>query len=183
MNGSRLLEGYVPEFDATVVTRVLDAGGRIAGKAACEDLCLSAGSHTCASGPIRNPHEPSRSAGGSSGGSAVLVATGAVDYALAGDQGGIFPGEWFQPGAAPQLFMHGTADADALKSARLEIGEGETPASWKPVAEVKKAAGPAGVLGDIPAGALKGAKVWQIRIVVEHKDGSVREARFKLTVG
>jgi amidase len=96
MNGSRLLEGYVPEFDATVVTRVLDAGGRIAGKAACEDLCLSAGSHTCASGPIRNPHEPSRSAGGSSGGSAVLVATGAVDYALAGDQGGSIrtPAAW-----------------------------------------------------------------------------------------
>src|SRR5215468_10356255 len=39
MNGSALLEGYVPEMDATVVTRILDAGGTIAGKAACEDLC------------------------------------------------------------------------------------------------------------------------------------------------
>src|SRR5579883_1568173 len=48
MNGSQVLEGYVPEVDATVVTRVLDAGGVIAGKAACEDLCFSAGSHTCA---------------------------------------------------------------------------------------------------------------------------------------
>ena len=55
MNGSRVLEGYVPEVDATVVTRILDAGGVIAGKAACEDLCFSAGSHTCATGPIRNP--------------------------------------------------------------------------------------------------------------------------------
>jgi Asp-tRNAAsn/Glu-tRNAGln amidotransferase A subunit and related amidases len=35
MNGSRLLEGYIPEFDATIVTRILDAGGEIAGKAAC----------------------------------------------------------------------------------------------------------------------------------------------------
>ena len=41
MNGSQLLEGYVPEIDATVVTRILEAGGTIAGKAACEDLCFS----------------------------------------------------------------------------------------------------------------------------------------------
>src|ERR1700760_4948745 len=46
MNGSALLEGYVPELDATVVTRILDAGGTIAGKAACEDLCFSRAGHT-----------------------------------------------------------------------------------------------------------------------------------------
>jgi amidase len=88
MNGSRVLEGYVPEIDATVVTRILDAGGVIVGKAACEDLCFSAGSHTCATGPIRNPHNPEHSAGGSSGGSAALVAAKEVDMALGGDQGG-----------------------------------------------------------------------------------------------
>src|SRR5579864_60207 len=88
MNGSQLLEGYVPDVDATVVTRVLDHGGTIAGKAACEDLCFSAGSHTCASGPIYNPHNPEYSTGGSSGGSAALVAAGEVEMALGGDQGG-----------------------------------------------------------------------------------------------
>jgi amidase len=88
MNGSRVLEGYVPEIDATVVTRMLDAGAFIAGKAACEDLCFSAGSHTCATGPIRNPHNPEYSTGGSSGGSAALVAAKEVDAALGGDQGG-----------------------------------------------------------------------------------------------
>ena len=88
MNGSRVLEGYVPDVDATVVTRILDAGGTIAGKAACEDLCFSAGSHTCATGPIRNPHNPEHSTGGSSGGSAALVAAGEVEMALGGDQGG-----------------------------------------------------------------------------------------------
>ncbi len=88
MNGSRVLEGYVPEIDATVVTRILDAGGTIVGKAACEDLCFSAGSHTCATGPIRNPHNPEYSTGGSSGGSAALVAAGEVEMALGGDQGG-----------------------------------------------------------------------------------------------
>ena len=96
MNGSRVLEGYVPEVDATVVTRVLDAGGVIAGKAACEDLCFSAGSHTCATGPIRNPHNPKHSTGGSSGGSAALVAAGEVTMALGGDQGGSIrtPSAW-----------------------------------------------------------------------------------------
>jgi amidase len=88
MNGSKVLEGYVPDVDATVVTRILDAGGVIAGKAACEDLCFSAGSHTCATGPIRNPFNPEYSAGGSSGGSAALVASGEVEMALGGDQGG-----------------------------------------------------------------------------------------------
>lgn len=88
MNGSRTLEGYVPEIDATVVTRILDHGGIVAGKAACEDLCFSAGSHTCATGPIRNPHNPEFSTGGSSGGSAALVAAREVEMALGGDQGG-----------------------------------------------------------------------------------------------
>ena len=96
MNGSRVLEGYVPEVDATVVTRVLARGGRIVGKAACEDLCFSAGSHTCATGPIRNPHNPAFSTGGSSGGSAALVAAGEVEVALGGDQGGSIrtPSAW-----------------------------------------------------------------------------------------
>ncbi len=87
-NGSRVLEGYVPDVDATIVTRVLDAGGVVAGKAACEDLCFSAGSHTCATGPVRNPWNPRHSAGGSSSGSAALVAAGEVEMALGGDQGG-----------------------------------------------------------------------------------------------
>ncbi|CAD5119079.1 DgyrCDS7724 [Dimorphilus gyrociliatus] len=88
MNGARMLEGYVPEYDATVVNRVLDAGGRILGKSACEYLCMSGNSHTCASGPILNPHNRDRSAGGSSGGSAVLVSLKEVDMAIGGDQGG-----------------------------------------------------------------------------------------------
>lgn len=88
VNGSATLEGYVPDVDATVVTRTLAAGGRILGKATCEDLCVSAGSHTAHAGPVRNPRDPGRSAGGSSGGSAALVAAGEVDLALGGDQGG-----------------------------------------------------------------------------------------------
>ena len=87
-NGTSLLSGFVPEVDATVVTRLLEAGAEIRGKANCECLCLSAGSHTCASGPVHNPHRRGHSAGGSSSGSAALVASGDVDLAVGGDQGG-----------------------------------------------------------------------------------------------
>lgn len=87
-NGSRVLEGYVPDIDATVVTRILDAGGTIVGKTVCEDLCFSGGSHTSKPVPVRNPSKPTHSAGGSSSGSAVVVAVGEADMALGCDQGG-----------------------------------------------------------------------------------------------
>jgi len=88
MNGSNVLEGYVPDVDATIVTRILDAGGEIVGKAVCEHLCFSGGSHTSDTGPVLNPHDPKRSAGGSSSGSAALVVVGECDMAIGGDQGG-----------------------------------------------------------------------------------------------
>lgn len=88
MNGSALVEGYVPNQDATVVTRLLAAGATITGKAVCENLCFSGASHTAATGPVRNPWDHARTTGGSSSGSAALVASGAVDLAIGGDQGG-----------------------------------------------------------------------------------------------
>src|ERR1700733_13787905 len=88
MNGSATVEGFVPRRDATVVTRLLNAGATITGKAVCEDLCFSGGSHTSRTGPVRNPWDPARSAGGSPSGSAALVAAGQVDLAMGGDQGG-----------------------------------------------------------------------------------------------
>ncbi len=88
MNGSATLEGFVPNVDATVVTRLLDAGATITGKAHCEAFCLSGGSHTNATGNVDNPRAPGYSAGGSSSGSAALVAAGDVDMAVGGDQGG-----------------------------------------------------------------------------------------------
>ncbi|MGQ0485391.1 MAG: amidase [Hyphomicrobiales bacterium] len=88
MNGSRVLENYVPDVDATVVTRILNAGGTIIGKTVCEDLCFSGGSHTSKPVPVKNPHKPTHSAGGSSSGSAVVISTGEADAALGGDQGG-----------------------------------------------------------------------------------------------
>src|ERR1700736_917090 len=88
MNGSATLEGFVPDFDATIVTRMLDAGAEIMGKVHCESFCMSGGSHTNSTGPVHNPHKMGFSAGGSSSGSAVVVALGEVDMAIGGDQGG-----------------------------------------------------------------------------------------------
>jgi amidase len=88
MNGASTLEGYVPDTDATIVTRMLDAGGTIIGKVHCEYFCFSGGSHTCAAGSVHNPHKMGYSAGGSSSGSAVVVALGEADMAIGGDQGG-----------------------------------------------------------------------------------------------
>jgi amidase len=88
MNGAATLEGYVPDLDATIVTRMLDAGATILGKAHCECFCLSGGSHTGAAGPVHNPHKHGYSAGGSSSGSGALVGAGEVNMAIGGDQGG-----------------------------------------------------------------------------------------------
>jgi amidase len=96
MNGASSLEGYVPDVDATVVTRILDAGGTIVGKSHCEYFCLSGGSHTCAGGAVHNPYRYGYSAGGSSSGSAALVGSGEVEMAIGGDQGGSIrmPSSW-----------------------------------------------------------------------------------------
>jgi amidase len=88
MNGCSILEGYVPEIDATVITRLLDAGAEIVGKVHCESYCISGGSHTGAKGAVHNPYKMGYSAGGSSAGSGVVVALGEADMALGGDQGG-----------------------------------------------------------------------------------------------
>ena len=96
MNGSSTLEGYVPEIDATVVTRILDAGGEIVGKAHCEHFCLSGGSHTNSKGAVRNPYNEAHSSGGSSSGCGALVGGGEVEMAIGCDQGGSIrmPSAW-----------------------------------------------------------------------------------------
>ena len=95
-NGSDVLAGLVADFDATVVDRLLNAGAEIVGKTACEYLCLSGGSATSANGIVHNPRKPGYSTGGSSSGSAALVAAGEVDMALGTDQGGSvrIPASW-----------------------------------------------------------------------------------------
>lgn len=88
MNGASILEGYVPEIDATVVTRLLDAGGTILGKSVCEYFSFAGGSVTSANGPVISPRNPGHTPGGSSTGAAALIAAGEVDIALGADTAG-----------------------------------------------------------------------------------------------
>ena len=87
-NGASVLEGYVPEFDATLVTRLLDAGAEIVGKSVCEYFSFSGGAATSISGPVHNARAWGHTPGGSSTGSGALVAAGEVDMATGGDQAG-----------------------------------------------------------------------------------------------
>jgi amidase len=95
-NGSRVLDGFVADSDATVVTRILAAGGTIYGKTVCENLSYSGHSHTSWPDRVVNPHAPAFSAGGSSSGSAAAIAAGDVPMALGCDQGGSIriPAAW-----------------------------------------------------------------------------------------
>ncbi len=86
--GTHTLDGYVPDIDATVVTRLLEAGAVILGKARCEAFCASGSSHTSDGGWVENPYRANYSAGGSSSGCGALVAAKLVDVAIGGDQGG-----------------------------------------------------------------------------------------------
>jgi hypothetical protein len=104
--------------DATIVTRILDAGGEIIGKAVCEHLCFSGGSHTSDTGPVLNPHDPKRSAGGSSSGSAALVVAGECDMAIGGRPGRVDPNsQLFLWSGWPQAYPRARAPTQA--SSRL----------------------------------------------------------------
>jgi amidase len=95
--GCRFLDGYVPSFDATVVTRLLRTGATIAGKLNMEAFSCGAGLGGYRDyGRVLNPWDESRSAGGSSSGSGAAVAARLVDVAFGGDQGGSvrLPASW-----------------------------------------------------------------------------------------
>lgn len=86
-NGTAAMD-WTPEFDATIATRIMDAGGLIIGKAACENACMEGVSDTSVTGKVHNPFADNYSCGGSSSGSGRLVATGSADMAVGCDQGG-----------------------------------------------------------------------------------------------
>jgi len=86
--GSQVLEGYVPEIDATIVDRLLDAGATITGKLNMESFAFTGSSDMSDFGTVSNPRAPGHIAGGSSSGSGAAPAAEEVDIAIGGDQGG-----------------------------------------------------------------------------------------------
>lgn len=93
--GSKILEHYVPPYDATAVERLEAAGAVLLGKTNCDEFAMGSSNENSAYGPVRNPVAPDRVPGGSSGGSAAAVAAGLAVGALGTDTGGSVR----QPGA------------------------------------------------------------------------------------
>ena len=83
----------------------------------------------------------------------------------------------------PVIQVHGTGNADQFKRATLELGRGDAPAKWNRAAKDLGQPVVDGIVAELDARQVSEAKVWTLRLVVEHENGKMREARFLLELG
>ena len=88
-----------------------------------------------------------------------------------------------QKGKKTVLQVLGTVDADRLKKAWVEIGEGEEPGKWKKASSDVKKAIKEGIITDLDAAQFRSSLTWTLRLIAEHKNGTKRESRFVLKLG
>ena len=86
--GSKILQGYRPPYDCTAVAKLEEAGAVLLGKLNCDEFAMGSSNENSAYGPVRNPVDPERVPGGSSGGSAAAVAANMAVATLGTDTGG-----------------------------------------------------------------------------------------------
>jgi aspartyl-tRNA(Asn)/glutamyl-tRNA(Gln) amidotransferase subunit A len=86
--GGKILDNYIPPFDATVIKKICEQGGVLLGKNNCDAFGHGASNENSMYGPVRNPHDTSKVSGGSSGGSAAAVADHQCIFSIAEDTGG-----------------------------------------------------------------------------------------------
>ena len=131
---SRILAGWVPPYDATVVQRLSAAGAISVGKTNLDEFAMGSSTENSAFGPTRNPHDRERVPGGSSGGSAAAVASGMVPLALGSDTGGSIrqPADQIGPLAAT------VADAALLLEVICGHDPGDSTSLNRPAPDVSK---------------------------------------------
>ncbi|UNK47111.1 amidase family protein [Arthrobacter sulfonylureivorans] len=131
--GTPALAKARPQFNHPVVERLQAAGATLIGKTNLHELAFGITSDNAGYGPVRNPHDPTRSAGGSSGGSAAAVASGIVPFALATDTGGSarIPASWCGVvGFRPSMKRWGSGNAVPLSASRDTLGVIARDVSW-----------------------------------------------------